>query len=184
MVSDASLSSTSTVSPHFHPGRSVEIVAAYSGLPLRPHRSLSEATLSYKGACLTPPAREGAGIVAMLGGVLLFAGGTNGIEPVGTCYLCDPRSGIWYPVAAMRHRRAFHSMVTTADGQVLALGGLSPSVTNTVEMYDPTTDRWRTMEPLRHPVAYAQAAVSGNMVTITGKSPQVYIVNAMRTANL
>jgi hypothetical protein len=37
-------------------------------------------------------------------------------------------------------------------------------------------DRWVDLEPLRHPVAYAQAAMSGNMVTITGRTPQVYIL--------
>ena len=67
-------------------------------------------------------------------------------------------------------------MVTTTGGQVLALGGMSPSVTNTVEKYDPTMDRWVDLEPLRHPIAYAQAAMSGNMVTITGRTPQVYIL--------
>jgi hypothetical protein len=176
MVSDASSANGSSVRPNFHLGRSAGVVAAFSGLPLRPHRSLIEANHAYKGASLTPPAREGAGIVTMLGGVLLCAGGTNGVEPVGTCFLCDPRSGIWYPVAPMRHRRAFHAMVTTTGGQVLALGGMSPSVTNTVEKYDPTMDRWVDLEPLRHPVAYAQAAMSGNMVTITGRTPQVYIL--------
>ena len=114
----------------------------------------------------------------MLGGVLLCAGGTNGVEPVGSCFLCDPRSGLWYPVAPMRQRRAFHAMVTTSEGQVLALGGMAPAVTNTVEMYEPTLDRWVNLEPLRHPVAYAQAALSGKLVTITGRNPQVYILKS------
>jgi hypothetical protein len=78
----------------------------------------------------------------------------------------------------MRQRRAFHAMVTTSEGQVLALGGMAPAVTNTVEMYEPTLDRWVNLEPLRHPVAYAQAALSGKLVTITGRNPQVYILKS------
>jgi hypothetical protein len=35
----------------------------------------------------------------------------------------DPRSGLWSPTASMQMDRAFHTLTTLRDGEVLAVGG-------------------------------------------------------------
>ena len=60
------------------------------------------------------------------------------------------------------------------QGEIYVIGGETATSANafdTVEAYDPITNRWSTKAPLQHPRHGTQAIVSGNGIHITGGSP-------------
>ena len=67
----------------------------------------------------------------------------------------SPRSavaaGIWLPSGALNENRALHTAVLLANGEVLVVGGVGPTVgpaLASAERYDPATNRWRLTSPM------------------------------------
>ncbi len=84
-------------------------------------------------------------------GRLLSAGGTDHYNPfTGRKDACvfDPVAQTWSFVAPMTHGRWYPTLITLADGRVLAATGLTEDFTNphnnTLELYDPAHDTWQT----------------------------------------
>ena len=105
-----------------------------------------------------PRAAPGA---AGLGGLLYVAGGevqlaADTFEVTNSVLVYDPKQNTWRPVAPMPTARTRLRLV--ASGRYLyAIGGAPPSGADptelgppltTVERYDPTSNRWTTMNPL------------------------------------
>ncbi|MGH9076680.1 MAG: kelch repeat-containing protein [Acidimicrobiales bacterium] len=102
----------------------------------------------------TQPCGDECGKVLVTGGVV----STNPVSgtPVYTdsAELYDPSSGTWSPASPARNPRAGHTATELADGTVLVAGGamvfagVQGTVTDTAELYDPTTNSWRDTAPM------------------------------------
>jgi N-acetylneuraminic acid mutarotase len=96
------------------------------------------------------PKRRAAASAAVLGGLVYVAGGAlNSNSPTATVVVFDPRTGGWRSAAEMGTARAQLRLV--ASGQYLyAVGGRGTGASLTVvERYDPASDSWRTLSPMR-----------------------------------
>jgi len=83
-------------------------------------------------------------------GRLLSAGGTKGYEPFlgrEDATVFDPATEQWSFVAKMAHGRWYPTLITLADGKVLAATGLTEDHDNphneTLEIYDPVSNTWQ-----------------------------------------
>ncbi len=75
-------------------------------------------------------------------------------------------SPAWGEAAAMKYRRSYNTLTVLPDGKVLSTGGQTSTdgVDETTgvlpaEMWDPTTDTWKTMASSRRPRLYHSSAV-------------------------
>lgn len=87
--------------------------------------------------------------------------------------------GTWYALADMPTRR---QEVATAvfNGEIYVLGGFNPNgqPTNTVEVYNPKTDSWRSAAPLPIVNDHGSAAtVAGLLLAFGGRSNRVFAYN-------
>jgi len=74
----------------------------------------------------------------------------------------------WHEQAQMPTRRAYIALAA-AEGQILAIGGLTPEgVTATVEAYDPENDVWTPRDDKPTPAAYISAVTIGAAVFVPG----------------
>jgi hypothetical protein len=85
-------------------------------------------------------------------GRLLSAGGTLGYNPFlgqPDATVFDPKTEQWSFAAKMTHGRWYPSLISLADGRVLAATGLTESPANphnqTLEIYSAVTDQWQLL---------------------------------------
>ncbi|WP_080404928.1 kelch repeat-containing protein [Burkholderia ubonensis] len=114
-------------------------------------------------------ARYYAAMVSLPDGKVLIAGGAGGAghtNPLASAEVYDPVARTWKTTEnPMSNPRVGLGMVVMADGKVLAIGGGNPygnsrlqaNATNTVDVYDPQTNRWTAVRPMNearvHPAA-------------------------------
>lgn len=67
----------------------------------------------------------------------------------------------WTPAGSMTRKRYFHTLVTLADGRVLAVGGIDGSfnATASAEIFDPVTGVWAQAASMSTPRYWAQGAL-------------------------
>ena len=89
----------------------------------------------------------------------------------------DPESDTWTTVASMTRPRSFFAAVVY-DGKIYAMGGISTSgvLTNTIEVYNPTSNAWSAVS------ATLPVAMKAFTATIVPGTSQVYIVGGFTTA--
>ena len=99
-------------------------------------------------------ARTEAAVAVLQDGRVLVAGGLymdrTSPEPprvLDSAEIWDPRTGTWSVAGRLAKARAGASAVTLADGRVLVVGGTTriegdPTGQASVDVYDPTSDRW------------------------------------------
>jgi hypothetical protein len=107
----------------------------------------SSTTWSEAASMAVPRSRH---VAVLLGaGQVLVAGGrgTHG-DPLRSAESYDPGSNTWTAAGDMNTARDNFAAVRLADGSVLVAGGTSanpaPFVTKSAEIYDPSTERWKT----------------------------------------
>ena len=73
-------------------------------------------------------------------GLLLGAAGASG------------SGGAWLAVASMTTARVWQSATPLVDGRILVVGGENSSqqLSNTAEVFDPTTNAWTSTGPMSH----------------------------------
>lgn len=109
---------------------------------------------------------------------VLLAGGLSGTgAPAGgDALLYDPQANIWRPTGPMVTPRAFAQLVRLPDGRVLVAGGMaladlvSLTLTSSVEVYNPATNKWSALPYLSQP-RYAFSLVltpEGRVLAIGG----------------
>ncbi|MBN3299530.1 KLHL9 protein, partial [Amia calva] len=112
---------------------------------------------------------------AVLGSFLFILGGQHRFDPAGNqptneVFRYDPRDGSWLQVAGMLEKRTrFHADVL--GGQLVAVAGgtLLGKLTDTVEEYRPTENRWEYSAPYPLPVADHAGATHKGILYIAGK---------------
>src|SRR6266581_2565543 len=74
------------------------------------------------------------------------------VAPTSSAELYDPDSGRWSRTGDMTTTREFHTATLLTNGTVLVAGGAGgdavPDFLSSAEMYDPTTEKWKTTTPM------------------------------------
>lgn len=119
----------------------------------------------------SPELSEVSGVVRLPSGRLFALGYAKG-SLVGSIY--NPATNMWEQTAAAAHPRQGATLVLLKDGNVLAIGGFTITITeeprppftvrvetaqDTVEEYDPLTNMWRELAQMREARSYETAAV-------------------------
>jgi N-acetylneuraminic acid mutarotase len=78
-------------------------------------------------------------------------------------------AGVWVPLASLQEPRQEVAVAALA-GKVYVIGGIRAdgSTADTVEVYDPATDRWQFAAPLPTSVHHTAAAVVGGTLYVIG----------------
>lgn len=96
------------------------------------------------------------------------------LKLVGSSEIFDPATGTWTVTAPMRHPRSRPAMVVLPDGRVVVSGGSLDvefgvgRATDSVELYDPKTDVWTDLPPMKEARAWHTAAAYGDAVYVAG----------------
>ena len=101
--------------------------------------------------------RGGYGIARLKDDRVMVVGGAVGSagEQTKQVAIFDPKTESWSDAAPMNTARVYHATVQLTTGEVLVAGGglyaSSGAQTSTAELYDPTTNAWTALPPLRAP---------------------------------
>ena len=114
--------------------------------------------------------------VLLNSGKVLVAGGTmNGVTSVATAELYDPATGTFIPTGSMASARSTPTATLLASGKVLVTGGhvvaggLTQDVTDSAEIYDPSTGTWEPAGAMDEPRAlHAATLLPSGKVLISG----------------
>ena len=102
--------------------------------------------------------RAGAKAVLLRGGQVLVAGGctSNCLDATNTAELYNPTNGTWSLTGSLGTARVFFSLTLLKNGNVLAAGGCTAldvngctAITNTAEIYNPSSGSWTPTGHLR-----------------------------------
>ena len=97
--------------------------------------------------------------VAASGANLYVIGGWNGCGGLSLCECYNTDTKTWRPIADLNIGRSQVAVCALDDGQIVAVGGSDAwNCTDTVEVYDPSDDKWNLLPPLT--VARRGAAIA------------------------
>lgn len=109
--------------------------------------------------------------LASLSGRLYAVGGLDYPTPRNSLFEYDLPTKRWTAKASMANARVFPG-VTTARGKLYVVGGAREPGSTSVEEYDPSTNRWRTLSPL--PLAFNEDATA-----VTARNGRIYIFGGL-----
>ena len=121
----------------------------------------------------------------LLDGRVLVVGGrsVSSLQPnsaLHSCELYDPVKGTWTVAAKLAEGRMDHAAALLADGRVLIVGGVGQKAESvrvfeelrpeaflrSVELYDPATDQWTTLDPVPVHIETPGIQVSGSQILL------------------
>jgi N-acetylneuraminic acid mutarotase len=121
--------------------------------------------------------RAGARAVLLPSGQVLVAGGctSNCLDATNTAELYNPTNGAWSLTGGLATGRAYFSLTLLKNGHVLAAGGCTAldvngctTITNTAEIYNPSTGSWTPTGHLRAARTDHTASLIGAAVLVAG----------------
>jgi len=87
--------------------------------------------------------------VAASGVSLYVIGGWSGCSGLSLCERYNTDTMTWRPIADLKIGRSQVAVCALEDGRIVAVGGCDAwNCTNTVEVYDPSEDKWNLLPPL------------------------------------
>lgn len=139
-------------------------------------------TNKWSAAAPLPTAASALAAAAVNGKIYVLGG--FGPGTLNTLQVYDPTTASWSSAASMPTPRAFLS-AATLNGKVYAIGGLintpttSNGATNTVDVYDPATDTWKSAAPMVSPRGqFGACAASGFIYAFGGIGQLGGFINA------
>jgi hypothetical protein len=155
------------------PGR-IHVLGGFSNANLlTTHEVYEPANDAWSTAAPMPTPRGAFAAVTGPDGLIYAIGGYDGSNPVATVDAYDPASDKWIHKAPMNTARTWHAAVAGHDGLIYALGGGIPTLLNSMETFNVTTNAWTTTtHPLPAGTCGLAAAVdpSGLIYLIGGDS--------------
>ncbi len=119
----------------------VMVTGGYTGNPFSPSPAgpaveiFDPSTGAWSATGSLSVGRSNGSLSRLENGMVLAAGGTNGVATHASAELWDPAAGTWSSAATMRDARSGHSAVTLDDGDVLAAGGFAGAHLASAERY-------------------------------------------------
>ncbi|KAG6960801.1 hypothetical protein JG688_00009406 [Phytophthora aleatoria] len=97
-------------------------------------------------------------------------GGFNNPGALNTVEYLDFHRGEWYPAAPMGTRRSYSGVAVTRANKIFVMGGTSSSSHHhkTMERYDPESNTWTSMPPMKNARSYLGATVVGDFIYAVG----------------
>ncbi len=115
-------------------------------MPMRPARAQTAGgSWALTGSLST--ARNGHTATLLMTGKVLVGGGIGG-GFLSSAELYDPAIGTWSNTGSLNKSRSFCTATPLPDGRVLVVGGFTNNnppdfgITNTAELYDPSSETW------------------------------------------
>jgi N-acetylneuraminic acid mutarotase len=90
-------------------------------------------------------------------GLIYAIGGFDGNGPIASVDAYDPTSDKWTHRKPLHTARTWHTAVLGHDGLIYAIGGGTPTMLNSVEIYNHTSDTWTTSP---HPLPVATCGLA------------------------
>jgi N-acetylneuraminic acid mutarotase len=153
-----------------------------SGTNLNTVEVYDPSTNKWSAAAPLPTGASGLAATAVNGKIYAMGGFAPG--KLNTLQVYDPSSDSWSSAASMPTPKADLS-AATLNGKVYAIGGLidTPTTfngpTNTVDVYDPATDVWRSAAPMLNSRGqFGACTVSGFIYAFGGSLPFVSFTGA------
>lgn len=113
--------------------------------------------------------------VAVIGNKLYAVGGRDGSSCLRSVECFDPNFNKWIPCASMMKRRGCVGVGVCSSGLLYAIGGHDApasnqisKLTDTVERYNPSTNQWTTITPLKCPRDAVGVCTLGNSLYACG----------------
>jgi hypothetical protein len=126
-------------------------------------------------APMLTPRRNHAVVVLRDGRVLVIGGVTDdgGKVVTASSELYDPATGTWSAAGDLRTPRYLPTATLLPDGRVLVAGGFlsgqNHTPTRAAEVFDPSTGRWKSTDPMRQARAsHAASLLPGGDVLVAG----------------
>ncbi len=129
-------------------------------------------TLGWVSAGTLVQARSNHSATALSDGTVLFAGGTNGSNPLDSAELRSTATNHWSLAKSMQVPRTQHAGVRIRDGRILLIGGTNDGALSSVEAFDPTSRAFSTLAPM-HEARIGPRAQWVKLVDPGGSSPEV-----------
>jgi hypothetical protein len=109
------------------------------------------------------------GRILVTGGYLTQGDGIHRqVSPTNSSSIFEPFSGSWFPAAPMTTGRARHASTLLADGSVVVVGGINGFLLDSIEIYDPSNDRWTKGPSIPVPMADHTVCAAGNRIVLMG----------------
>lgn len=114
--------------------------------------------------------RTSAGVTSTPGCIYVI-GGWSGSTGKTSCEMYEVEKGTWTPISDLCQGRSQTAVCTTNNGRIIAVGGCDAwNCTNTVEIYDPTNNKWSYLPPMSIARRGAGVAFFNNKVYVVGGS--------------
>src|SRR5438105_10142901 len=98
----------------------------------------------WSSAAPLPVARTNTTATLLPRGLVLVAGGSDGVHALGSAYLYDPARNNWQATGSMQQARSQHSANLLPNGKILVVGGVDSSgrPVAATELYDTASGTW------------------------------------------
>jgi N-acetylneuraminic acid mutarotase len=134
------------------PGR-IHVLGGFGvSASLTTHEVYEPANDSWSTAAPLPTPRGALAAVTGPDGLIYAIGGYDGNAAVATVDAYDPAHDKWTSKAPLNSPRTWHAAVVGHDGLIYAIGGGTPTILNSMEVFNVKTNTW-TSSPVTLPAA-------------------------------
>ena len=118
---------------------------------------------------------DGATANLLTNGLVIVAGGNNGLGPCANTEIYDPQTGLWTNTGDMASPRFYQTSTLLPNGTVLVAGGYNTrgfAAINATEIFVPNGSNWTTNSPMLTARAEHTATLlrNGKVLTVGGKN--------------
>ena len=88
----------------------------------------------------------------------------------------------WFKTGSLNHQRRLHAACILSNGKVLVTGGIDHGVLYNGELYDPSTETWKTIGSMNDArMEHTASVLMGGKVLVTGGE---YVSTILKSAEL
>jgi len=131
---------------------------------------------------------EPGGLIVLMNGKVLIAGGGTSARSANEAELYDPATGRWSGTGPLNEARSNHSTTLLKDGRVLVAGGIdwaTDSPRSTAEIFDPESAVWALTGPLAtRRMNHSAALLKDGRVLVIGGASESDVAGELSSAEI